>query len=97
MTQRNHVGARRLKHGNDYKLVKQLEHPACHLESLVPEDDVITGEKLDKGDCNNCGCIIVLISLQYDIVFPAALPPPAPDWLHILPHKYSEYACFPAF
>ena len=61
--------------------VKQLEHPACHLESLVPEDDVVTGEKLDKGDCNSCGCIIVLISLQYNTVFPAAPPPPAPSSL----------------
>ena len=32
--------------------VKQLEHPACHLESLVPKDDVVTGEKLDKGESN---------------------------------------------
>ena len=64
MTQWNHVGAWRLKYSNDYNLVRQLEHPACHLESLVPEDDGVTGEKLDKGNCSNCGCIIVLVSTK---------------------------------
>ena len=79
MAQCIHVGAWRLKHGNDCIFLRQLEHPACHLESLVPEDDDVTGGKLDKGDCNNCGCKIVLVWSQYNTVFPAAPPPPAPD------------------
>ena len=78
MAQCNHVGAWRLKHGNGCRFLRQLEHPACHLESLFPEVDDVTGEKLDKGDCNNCGCTIVLVWLQYNTVFPAAPPPPAP-------------------
>ena len=56
-----------------------MEHPACHPESLVPEVDDVTGEKFDKGDSDNCVCIIVLVSLQKNTVFPAALLPPAPD------------------
>ena len=59
MAQCNHVGAWRLKHGNGCRFLRQLEHPACYLESLFPEVDDVTGEKLDRGDCNNCGCTIV--------------------------------------
>ena len=79
MAQCNHIGAWRLKLGKDYIFLTQLEQPACHLESSVLEDDDVTGEKLDTGDCNNCGCIIVLVSLQYNTVFPAAPLPPAPE------------------
>ena len=44
----NYVGASTLEHGNDYTLLWQLEYP----ESLVPESNDVTGEKLDKGESN---------------------------------------------